>query len=205
LVLCSIGKKKEDLSQKKTAKEAVVKRADAPVARDPREDEVDLVELSAPPTIDEAVGHWVLRQGTDKEGYVDAINTNTGAMTVLFEKSQSDVLQEESVPYREKGLLWFKESHATTAAPNTDISIPQPAPTKCTFVPSSQPAFTEAVGHFVRIEDDAAVVVDVVKNTHMLKIRFVDNIVNGEILYEDDDIDEIPYRTKGLQWLAPEV
>ena len=209
--------------------------------------EVDLVELSHPPPIHQAVGHWVLRGDDAKQdvcGYVASIEEETGMMSVLYEDESGDATGadvEEQVPYAESGLVWmqpdttktgysFSKASTFEMEPRTAADINHPTPQRpsaseghvyainskkihvdgetnggersTAFDCVTQPGFEKVIGYFVKIDDDVAEVVDASKSSQMLKVRFVVEIRGNEVILEDEsEIEEVPYRTRELQWM----
>ena len=77
---------------------------------------------------------------------------------------------------------------------------------KSYFKECSKPAFSNAVGHFIRIpgaENDFTVfakVIEANKKSNMLTIQYVDSIAMGKIIM-DDDYDTVPFGAASLNWL----
>jgi hypothetical protein len=93
-VLCSRGRSQRSLLE---------------VAAD--QEVMELVELEAPPPINECVGHYIIRERDgDREGLVESVNRKTGMMIVIYEQGAAEDADDEvEVLYSEPGLVWLEE------------------------------------------------------------------------------------------------
>jgi hypothetical protein len=74
----------------------------------------DLVELEKAPPMSKAAGYWIQRRGDDRDGLVDTVNMKTGVMTVMYERDNGEV-DEEEVPYAESGIKWLDDEEEDDA------------------------------------------------------------------------------------------
>lgn len=87
------------------------------------DEDMELMEMDEPPSIDKCKGKWLIRKGEEDEGIVKGVDPATCMMKVLYEIEGVDELKAVDVPYDEAGLIWLEAVSKPSATDQTEAGV----------------------------------------------------------------------------------
>lgn len=130
-------------------------------------------------------------------------------MKVIYENEETNEITSDDVPYNEPDLIWYQETHSNKIS-TTSLSSSTSKTSKPLFHSIQKPPIDQSIGcYIIMVEDtkdvdsyDMGLIIDVDIPKKQLKIHFINRIsYDGRVVCEEN-IEEVPYTSGQLKWLA---
>ena len=185
----------------------------------PNDDTFELQALDQRPTLENCPGHWIIRSNdsNNKEGKIESVDLLTKLMKIIFENEETNQVTKAEVSYYEPNLLWYQEIYPNTLSTSSPLTSASTS-SKLLFDEIKKPSIDESVGCYIilleenkeNISDsklqtlsyDMGLIIGIDANKKHLKIRFINKISYDGRVVCDENIEEVPYNSGTLKWLA---